>query len=168
MYELKREVEQEMSRDGGDRCERGLRSTVEEALPSGVSGVVHSRLELVKIHVQLLNTLLAQDHPGSSQRPKMRNGSLSGLDLLGGPLWSLIPLSAMCRSVIMMLPPNTMQMTVLYAAAMLMFLVTPCVDHVAGCLESVLQPENILMSVGHAAYGGCIDVSGPCCHLKPW
>lgn len=71
-------------------------------MPSAVIGVVCSRLELMKIHTQLLNMLLAQDHLGSSQRPKIRNGTLSGLDLLGGPLWFVIPLRAMCGSVILM------------------------------------------------------------------
>lgn len=71
-------------------------------MPSGIIGVVCSRLELMKIHTQLLNTLLAQGHLGSSQRPEIRNGSLSGLDLLGGPLWFVIPLRGMCRSLIMM------------------------------------------------------------------
>lgn len=52
MCELRREVELEVSHDG-DRCEGGLRSTVEQVLPSGV------RLELMKIHTLLLNILLA-------------------------------------------------------------------------------------------------------------
>lgn len=44
------------------------------------------------------------DCPGSGkcQRPEMRNGSLLRLDLLEGPLWSVMPLKDMCGSVVLM------------------------------------------------------------------
>lgn len=67
----------------------------------------------------------------------MRNGSLSGLDLLKGTLWSLMP-------------PEAMLVSVVHSAA----LGYDKAQDPRGCTWSVL------------ALGGHVDVSGLCSHLR--
>lgn len=81
--------------DGGDRSERGLRSTCCHC-PAGVSRMMD------RLNPCNLPPSQPKDGPGSGQRcrPEMRKGSLSGLNFLKGPPWSKTPQDVMLLSVV--------------------------------------------------------------------
>lgn len=72
--------------------------------------------------------------------PKMRNGSLSGLDLLEGPSWSMLPAT---EGHVWVSGPDVTELCVVC---------DPCYHwrRPCGCLWSVLPHEAMLMSVGCA------------------
>lgn len=81
----------------------------------------------------------------------MRNGSLSGLDLLEGPPWSVRPPEAML--VWSMLLPQAMIIPEIHVAS------GPC------CCEEVGSEEGV--RVDDIAVRGYTDISGLHCHLRP-
>lgn len=65
--------------------------------------MVYNTLELMKMHTLTSEPAAwQQDFPGSGQqwRLKMRKGSLSGLDLLEGPLWFEMSTETMLVSMV--------------------------------------------------------------------
>lgn len=79
----------------------------------------------------------------------MSKGSLSELDLLEGPLWSMIP-------------SDNMLMSVVHAASQTDKTWKPC-----GLLQSVPLMDALVMSLGFSVLGSHFDGSGLYNYLRP-